>query len=446
MHKFVEDLGGLWKRITITILCDDINQQVDKKINELSKTVRIPGFRVGKAPMSLLRQKYGTAVYHEIVNDIMKQKFVKLISENNIQLINNPVFNIIKPCSSANNEFMYSVVAETYPIIKIQGLDNITIEKPKINITDSDLNLILKSIKKKHTLWEKCNNKKIDIGDRISFSITSQENDNLIKKGIFFHDIENICMIVGDYNNSKIHDTIYKLEQDMIGRGKGDIFDMFITVPNCIDFIKFNNYEKYISMIVTIKDIEIAKYSKFNSDYFEYYNRLKIKQNIRNNLEEISKENVKTQIINKLLLINDFDLPETLIQNELNILKNRMGSIKHYIDNRLIKKSLFSLIFQEFNLEYQARRKVKIMLLLNEIIQKNQVNIDYNSISRFIEQELDSSSNFYTNKLIRSIRTDLNVKKYVTSFFLKEMALNFLIEQAKIVEKEVKLSNFLHCF
>lgn len=434
MHIFIEDLKGLWKRIIINLSCDFINEEINKKIKNLSKNMRIAGFRVGKVPISFLKQQYGDHIHQNVVNDLMKKNFINLISKHKIKPISCPEYKIIKSCNTVNKRFIYSVIVEVYPKIQLTGLDNIVIEKPIVNITNDDIDLVINTEKQQYTCWENSDDKQIDIGDRITFSVSVQSQNTTIIQNVCFYDIENVKIIIG-HNN---HQTIYDLEKNIIGKHIGDQCTIYI---DCLNHFNITALDRYVPVIFTIQKIETAKLSNLNKDYFKYYNRTTVKKNIKDNLDNIIRQYIKSQVINSILNANDFDIPTTLIQNELNVLKNKVKGTAYYINNQLSEHSLYSLIFQKFNLEYQAKRRIKFFLLLNEIIQSNNIKIDYESVPKFIEKNLNESR--YFKKIIRSLRYDVTTKNYISAVLTEEYVINFLIEQAKIVEKKITFSQLM---
>lgn len=435
MHTFIEDLEGLWKRIIITVSCDYVNKTIIEKFKTLSQTMLIDGFRCGKIPFTMLEQKYGVSIRQTAIIDLMKKNFLNIVSKHKIKAISQPKYHIIESCNDISKQFVYSVDVEVYPTIQLTGLNSIIIEKPIITIAKNDIDLIIYSEKQKYIFWERCDDKKIDIGDRITFNIFMKSNNIKINQNMCCHNIENIIMIIGQ----NTHNTVYNLSKNMIGRIKGDKFHIYIDFPN-----KHMTHitDKGIQCIVTIKTIEIAKFSKLGRSYFKAYHPLEIKENIQHNLDTIIKQYMKNQVINSILLANNFDIPITLVQNELNYLKNKIKKPVYYIDDRQSKCSLYSLIFKKFNLEYQAKRKVKYILLLDEIIRYTKINIDYKSVPKSIEKTLGKSD--YSKKIIRSFKNNVIARNCISFVLLEELVIDFLIKQAKITEKKITLSEFMN--
>lgn len=152
--------------------------------------------------------------------NLMEQYFKNVVTENHIKLVSNPKYSILKSCDELSNKFLYSVVIETYPIIQLKGLDSFVIKKPIVNVTENDIDLILSMEKTKYTYWE-CynNNKRISFGDRVTFSVLAQFNDNTTSFNNDPHNVRNIVMIIGQKHTNN---AIYDLEKDIIGRTIGD--------------------------------------------------------------------------------------------------------------------------------------------------------------------------------------------------------------------------------
>lgn len=433
MHTFVENLQGLWKRITITLSCDYINKSIDEKFKNLSKTIRISGFRIGKVPITILEQQYGSTIRQEVLTNLMKEKFISFVSKNNIKLASYPKYNIVELCNGVNKKFIYSVLTEIHPTIQLQGVDSILLKKPVIKITENDINSILDTVKKKSTFWENNNNKKINIGDRVTFSISIESSNVKINHNFDFSDIEkSIVMIITKNSNNNF---IYNLEKKLIGCVKGDEFSIYMDCPD--NYYLADIQGTSILIIVKIEKIEIAKFSILHENYFQYYDPLKIKKNIQFEIDDVVRQNIKNQVIHSILHANNFDIPETLVKYELNSLNNKTKKTIYYIDDTFSDSLLRSLIFKQSALRYQARQRVKISLLLNKIIEMYKIKVDYESISQYIEKSLDTSN--YSKKIIRSLKNDITTKNYVSAMVLEERVINFLIQRSKITETECSL-------
>lgn len=152
MKVSVETTQGLGRRVTITVPNADIEKAVNRELINVSKNMRIDGFRKGKVPMNIVTQRYGTSVLQDVLGDIMQRNFVSAIME---QTINPAGAQKYQPEQFKTGEdFTYTVECEVYPEIELKGLENIKVAKPIVAVKDEDVETMLETLRKQQATWQ----------------------------------------------------------------------------------------------------------------------------------------------------------------------------------------------------------------------------------------------------------------------------------------------------
>ena len=151
MQVSVETTQGLERRLTITVPAENVETEVKKRLQQLSKTQRIDGFRPGKVPVSVITKRFGAAVRQEVAGDIMQRNYIDAIVAEKINPAGAPTF---APKSlEAGKDLEFDATFEVYPEVAIKDLDKITVEKPVVDVTDADLANMLETLRKQHADW-----------------------------------------------------------------------------------------------------------------------------------------------------------------------------------------------------------------------------------------------------------------------------------------------------
>src|SRR6266571_845093 len=138
MQMALETLGQLERRLHVAVPKAQIEGEIQKRLAQLAKTAKIPGFRPGKVPLKMVAQQYGLQVRSDVISDAVKANFADAIREQNLRIAGNPR---IEPRSSdgAPDALEFSAVFEIYPEVKVGDLSDVTIERPSAEVAPEDV-------------------------------------------------------------------------------------------------------------------------------------------------------------------------------------------------------------------------------------------------------------------------------------------------------------------
>src|SRR5256714_4228265 len=145
----VETLEGLERRVSVTLPAADIERQVDTKLKQLSRNIKMPGFRPGKVPMKLVAQTYGPQVRSEVLSDAVQKSFSDAVREANLKVAGFPRIEKKDGADAAALEF--SATFEVYPEVKLGELSNVTIERPQVTVDDAAVEKTIGILRRQRT-------------------------------------------------------------------------------------------------------------------------------------------------------------------------------------------------------------------------------------------------------------------------------------------------------
>ena len=151
MQVSIETLDGLERRMTVQVPSDTVTLAVEKKLNDLRKTVKIDGFRPGKVPLKVVQQKFGEHVRQEVVGDVIESSYREAIVQESVRPAGMPSIDSVS--SEDNEDMSYTATFEVYPEIDQIELESIKIEKPVVEVTDEDLEAMIQKLREQRKDW-----------------------------------------------------------------------------------------------------------------------------------------------------------------------------------------------------------------------------------------------------------------------------------------------------
>ena len=153
MQVSVETTQGLERRLTISVPAEKVDVEVKNRLRQISKTQRINGFRPGKVPPSVVQKRFGKSVRQEVAGEIMQRNFVDAIVAEKINPAGRPSF--VAKSNEDGKALEFEATFEVYPVVELKDLDKIVIERPQVDVTDTDLDEMFVTLQKQHQNMER---------------------------------------------------------------------------------------------------------------------------------------------------------------------------------------------------------------------------------------------------------------------------------------------------
>lgn len=151
MSFSIETTQGLERRVTVTVAADKVEAAYREQLKGYAKNARVDGFRKGKVPHAIIEQRYGLAARQDALSEEMQRAFFDVVINEKINLAGRPTFT---PNNyEAGKDFSFAATFEVFPEVALQGLENIEVEKPVVEITDADLDKMVDVLRKQQATW-----------------------------------------------------------------------------------------------------------------------------------------------------------------------------------------------------------------------------------------------------------------------------------------------------
>ena len=425
----------LYKEYAVEIPYQEINGIIDEKINEIQPTVSIPGFRKGKAPISIVRKKYEDNIISEAIERLVQDKTKNLLDEKNLKPFIQPRVDLKK--FEKNQPIEVEIKINLEPEIKLKDFKKIDLTNYEINL---DKQIIDKNYKeflnnqKKYTPIT--NSREIKKTDRVILNLSS-ENETVPD---FLKSQKNLPIIINselqilpDLGSKLLSKKLKKGDKDKIG------LDISKSIKSDKEFIADFDIE--------IVEIEETMPFKVDKEFLEK-NGLKNEEELKNNLENNLKsqyENGIKQIEKKQLMDvldkeHQFDLPQGIVDQEFSDIWHRIEHAKK--DNKLDDDDK-KLTDDKLKKRYEkiSKRRVKLSILLQFIAKEQKISVD--------EKELTNGMMAYASQypgqekqIIEYFKKNPSAIETVRGPILEEKVINSVISSSNIVKKKITKTEY----
>ena len=309
MLKSVEDINATKKRLRIEIPSDIIEGEIRASLEKVRQNAKIPGFRPGKAPLTLIEKRFGKDIQAEVLDRIIPEHLTSAIREAAVNPITMPAldeeFNFER-----NSPINLSVTVEVMPKVENLNYENITVKDIPFTVEDSDIDEALKRLQNRKAIFEVAD-KVAETDDLVTFDyvdskVVGGETDPAVKELM-----------------SKMGNEIFPpdLMEEVVGKKKGDIVEFTTT----LDESKSKELAgKTVSVKVRINEVKKKNLPEVDDEFAKdlgFGNLTELREKVRENIDAAKKEHLrkiqKAEILRKLLELNSVEVPEALLNREM---------------------------------------------------------------------------------------------------------------------------------
>jgi trigger factor len=423
MQVSLETTSGLERRLTVGIPAVQIETEVEKRLKDAALNVRINGFRKGKVPMSVVKQRFGGGIRQEVVGDVINKSFYAAVQKENVKPAGQPS---IQPKQMAiGKDLEYIATFEVYPTVKLSDLSAYEITRHTAEVTDTDIDNMIVVLRKQQGTWSPVERAAAD-GDQVNINFTGT------KDGVEFAGgkAENQNLVLG----SKA--MIPGFEDGIVGLSSGQEKTLSLMFP--ADYQAEELRGAAVKFAVKVNSVSSSQLPELNEDFFTKFGvenggekqfRKEVKANMERELSNALKLKVKTQVMDALIGSHSPDLPKALVANEINVLRDQMmqrfGGQKQNFD---VKSLLPDTMFQD-----EAQRRVGLGLIVGEIIKVANLKPDTKRVQMMIEEI--ASTYQEPREVVEYYRSNPELLGGVESAVLEDQVVDHILAAAKVADK-----------
>ncbi|WP_428852912.1 trigger factor [Imbroritus primus] len=437
MATVIENLGKLERKVTLAVPQAEVEQEKQQRLVKLSKTVKMSGFRPGKVPMKMVEKQYGQQVEMEVRFDKAARLFFDITKEQDVKVAGQPRFEV-KTEGVADGEVAFDATFEVYPEVKIGDLSGAELVRTKTEITDAEVEKTVDILRKQrvhyHPRGEKGEHGDGDgdvvakNGDRITADFVGTIDGVEFAGG----KAEDFAFVLGEGR------MLSEFEAAAVGLKVGESKTFPLTFPE--DYHGKEVAGKTAEFKITVKQIEWPHLPEVNEVFATSLgipggSLEKMRSDIRDNLEREVKRRthamLKDQVMEALLKASELDVPKALVEQDQERL---VEMARRDLEQRGMPNAKDMPIPAEMFAQ-QAERRVKLGLILAEIVKANGLEAKPEQIKAEIEDFAKSYED--PKEVMRWYYGDQQRLAEMEAYVLENNVVNFVCGKAKVTEKAV---------
>lgn len=428
MQVTVETLEGLERRLNITVPAANIEDAVTAELRNIAKNRRFDGFRKGKVPMKMVAKMYGKAVRQDVMGEVMQRHFIEAIVKEKINPAGAPTFAPVE--NSEGADLVFNATFEVYPEVELKGLENITVEKPAVEVKEADVEEMIETLRKQQATWTEVDTA-ADASSRATIDFVGSIDGEEFEGG----KAENFPLEMGAGR------MIPGFEDGIVGKTAGMEFEIDVNFPE--DYHAANLKGKSAKFSIKLNKVEARELPELNEEFVSKFGaadgveglKAEVRKNMERELKQAVKNRIKEQAIDGLVNENNIDVPSALIDQEIGVL--RQQAAQRFGGNTEAADQLPRELFEE-----QAKRRVVVGLLLGEVIKTEELEADDEKVKAIIEEMATAYED--PTEVIAYYEQNEQMMNNMRNVALEEQAVDAIIAKAQVSDKEVSFSELMN--
>ena len=428
MQVTVESIGTLERRMRVELPAERIEQEVNSRLKSVGRTAKLKGFRPGKVPPKVVKQRYGKQIRQEVESELMQKSYTDAVIQENLNPAGGP--QIEPEISKDDKSFAYVATFEIMPKVELKSLDKLKVEIPDVSIADSDLDAMILKLRKQKASWEAVERKSAD-GDRVVVDFTGTLKGEAFEGGTGTE----VPVILGEGQ------MLPDFEKALFGIAAGDEKSFKVKFPKDypaedlagkkVDFaIKTHRVEEQIlpdvdDAFAESFEVKEGGIEKFKAD---------VRENMHREAEAKVKNDIREQVMSELLEANPIEVPKTLKQQEMHTLQHdamqRMG-IEDHDQAPAIE-----------NFEEMGEKRVRLSLLVSQLITDEKLTVDDDKVRARVEEMCAGYEN--AEDMVNMYMANPQLVQQIQPMVLEQQAIDWLVEHGKSSQKKVTFTEYMN--
>ena len=429
MQVSVEVVKGLERKMTVIVPAQQVDSAVEERLVQASGNLKLNGFRKGKIPFKVVKDKIGKSVRHEVVGEMISRSYFEAIGEEKLNPAGEPHIEPKNIETIGDLEFVATF--EVYPEINLPDFKKIEVTRMGATVEAPDIDEMIETLRQQRQTWSVVV-REAQLKDLVNISFSGSSNGQEFQGGSG----ENVNLILGSER------MIPGFEASIEGKVANDKFVVSLTFPS--DYQASELAGKNVDFEIVVNSVSEQCLPKVDEEFFKDFGvlsggldafREEISNNMRRELEAASRNKLKTGITEEIVKIVDPDIPSALIAGEIGRLRSqaieRMGN-----NNNLDPSMLPDELFNE-----EAIRRVKLGLVLGEIVQVEKLKADPAKVRQAIE---DLAATYESpDDVIKWYYGNPDQLANVESSVIEDEVFDFIIGEAVVTDSEVSYQEII---
>lgn len=427
MEVTVESTGTLERRMRVELPLAPIEQQVDSRLKSVGRTAKIKGFRPGKVPAKVVRQRYGKQVREEVLNEVLHQSYSAAVTQEKLNPASGPT---IETEADNGKTFAFTATFEIMPEVELKDLEKIKIKKPEVTISDEDVDAMLMNLRKQKATWEEVDRHSAD-GDRVVIDFVGKLKGEAFPGG----EGKNYPVVLG------AGQMLPDFEKGLLGVKAGDETTFKVRFPKQYHADELAG--KKADFTINVHRVEAEILPELNDEFAKAFSVVdggieRFTKDVRENMDREAEQKIKgdlrEQVMNALLESHPLDIPQALKHQEMQSLQReamrRMG-----VENAEQAPPLDDFAAA-------AEKRVALGLLLRQVIVDKELTVDKAMIRVHVEELCAGYEN--AEDMANMYMSNPQVMQQIEPIVVEQQAIEWIIENGKTKEKKISFKEYMN--
>lgn len=427
MQVSVEKTGDLGRKLVVEVPADSIDGEISGRLNELRQQVRLKGFRPGKVPMNVVRQRYGQQVREEVLQKVMQSSLQEAITEQKLRVAGVSSMRPEDATDGAQDaSFRFTAEVEVYPELPAIEVSGLEIERPVVEIGDADVDGMIETLREQRREWSDVA-RAAGEGDRVRIEFSAEvDGKRMPESGR--HKAQPIL------GSGALFD---EFEQQLTGLETGAEHTAELTFPD--DFRDDGLAGKTAGVEIHVLAVESSSLPEADDEFAESFGvsggmeqmRTDVRRNLEREMRQARTNRLKKAVTDGLAeRYKDFSLPASAVQQEIGQMK---GQLRQQYGEQVD--------LPDDQLRGGAERRVRLGFLLAEIARQHDLKIDDSRVDAQIEEIAETYEN--PSQVIELYRSNPQLTDQVRNMVLEEQVVDWVLENAKVEDREMSFKQLM---
>ena len=365
MENTPETLGALERRLHVAVPIADIEGEVRKRLTRLARTVKVAGFRPGKAPLRMLDQQYGPQVRSDVITERVQTTLNDAIRAQNLRVAGTPRIEAQRGDQPATENLEFSAVFEVYPDVQIGNVGDIALTRPIVDVTAADVDRTLDVLRRQRTTYAPAE-REARAGDRVRVDFTGTIDGVAFEGG----QARDFPILLGEGR------MLPEFEAALTGARAGDTKTFSLTFP--ADYHGRDVAGKEAAFALTVHEVAAPDVPPLDGEFAKAFGiasgqmdelRKEVEANLRLELKRKVDAAIKAQALSGLRQRSTFAVPKSLVESEASALRER--TIANLRAQQNAKPQDLELSLDVFR--PQAEERVALGLIIAELVRREKL-------------------------------------------------------------------------
>jgi len=410
------------REIEIEVPAEEVSRETQTLIQKYQKLARIPGFRRGHVPASVIRQRFSQDIQNDVVDALVPRYFRKEADKLGLMPVSQPRVTDLHVHEGEPLRFKASF--EILPQVKVGGYKELRAEKPEITVTEEEIDQALKNLQEQHAAFHSIEGRTLADGDFAQVSLDGQPRDG---EGKPVHMDDVLVEMAG--NN-----TMPEFTENLRGAAAGDERTFDVTYPQ--DFSDQRLAGKVFSYTVRVQALKQKSLPELNDQFAkelgEFTSLDDVRKRIRQGMESERKHEAeraaKDKLVADLIQRNDFEVPEAMVERQIDVQLER--GLRALVAQGMRQEDLKKMDLQRLRAGQRERalHEVKASLLLDKVAEEEKIEVSDEDLEREVEGLAHQTKQ--TPEAVRARLTRDGALDRIRSRIRAEKTLDFLYQQS----------------